>query len=385
MKTYDFVQAQSVEHLKPDELSGKRVLLRVDMNVPLDNDKVASGGQWRITASLPTIEFLVNAGAKVIIIGHIGRDPEVSMRPVYEYVAEQGLTVGFIPELISDRVTDAIDAMGHGGVVMLENLRSEPGEKTDSQEFAQQLAKMADIYVNDAFAVSHRSHASVHAIVEYLPSYFGLQFVHEVQHLDFSNKDSSLLTLVLGGAKFGTKLELLRKFLPSIQYALVGGALANVFLRERGINIGSSFADDVDISDMVDHEKIILPIDCIDQEGDVVDINDISGGDMILDIGPATEQLFESIINHSDTVLWNGPMGKYEDGYTSGSHAIAESLSYAEATSITGGGDTAAVLLEQDMVDNFDFVSTGGGAMLDFLVQGTLPAIEVVKNKKQVV
>jgi len=190
--------------------------------------------------------------------------------------------------------------------------------------------------------------------------------------------------LVLGGAKFGTKLDLLQQLLPNINYALVGGALANVFLRERGINIGDSFADQVDISEMLENEKIVVPIDAVDQHGDVVPIHEVGDNGIILDIGPETEKLFEQIIDHADSIIWNGPMGKYEDGYVAGSIAIADSISHASAFSVTGGGDTATVISEQGLADSFDFISTGGGAMLDFMVKGSLPAIDELLRQSEI-
>ncbi len=379
---------EQVQHhalTKVSDLAGKCVLLRIDVNVSLgDNNTVDPGEDWRIIKALPTISYLVNAGARVVLLGHIGRNPDETLKPVFEYLS-QTLTLGFMnwedPQMMQDRIAN----MSHGSVLMIENVRQHSEEKDNMLGFLEPLIAVADCYVNDAFSVSHRKHASVHAITKVLPSYFGLQFINEVEHLSqiIENEEGQKITLLLGGAKFGTKLTLLEKFLPHINFALVGGALANVFLRERGFTIGASFADDsVDISHMVDNEKIILPIDCVDQEGDLISIDSVRDEDMILDIGHETEQLFESIIDASDIVLWNGPMGKYEDGYVSGSVAMADAIARSQSLSMTGGGDTATVILEQDLADSFNFISTGGGAMLDFLVDGTLLAIEVITEKE---
>jgi len=381
MNILDKVLGRSVINLK--SLEGKRILLRIDVNTPLgDNGVVDPGEDWRIIKSYQTIEYLVSRGARVILISHIGRDPKESLKPVYEFMS-QHIQLGFMPRYDNELITHTIENMQHGSVVMLENLRSQIGEKNNDTDFLHTLIDLADLYVNDAFSVSHRAHASVHGITSELPSYFGLQFCDEIKHLAqaVATDEDNQTVLVLGGAKFGTKLDLLEQLLPQIQYALVGGALANVFLRARGINIGASFADDVDVSSMIDNEKIVLPIDAVDQHGDVIYIDQVRDEDMILDIGPQTEKLFEQIIDHADTVLWNGPMGKYEDGYISGSVAVADSVAKSQAFSVTGGGDTATVILEEDLGDNFDFISTGGGAMLDFLVEGSLPAIdELLKN-----
>lgn len=369
------------EYAQHHDLKGKRVLLRIDVNVTLgENSVIDNGEDWRIIKAYRTIEFLVKQGAVVILLSHIGREKDETLQPVVEYMQKR-INVGFVPTYDYELIKDTVEHMQHGSVLMLENVRQHDGEVENDPAYLLPLVELSDVYVNDAFSVSHRAHASVHAVTRLLPSYFGLQFVDEVENLSKVFSTQGTTTLVLGGAKFGTKLDLLQKMLPKISYVLMGGALANVFLKERGFEIGKSFADDVDISGMVDSEKIILPIDCVDQDGDMLSVDEVTEADMILDIGHETEQLFESVIAHSDVVLWNGPMGKYEDGYTSGSHAIAKSLAHAPAFTVTGGGDTAAVILQESSADDFDFVSTGGGAMLDFLVEGTLPAIEVVIDK----
>ncbi len=362
-------------------LKGKKVLLRIDVNTSLgENGVVDPGEDWRIIKSYQTIDYLVDKGACVVVISHIGREKEESLKPVYEYM-RQHVDIGFLPNYDAELLQNSIENMQHGSVIMLENLRQFSEEKDNDSSFLDTVIGLCDLYVNDAFSVSHRKHASVHDVVTKLPAYFGLQFVDEVTELSKTSDTDTNTVLILGGAKFGTKLDLLAQFLPKVSYALVGGALANVFLRERGFEIGNSFADDVDISHIVNSEKIILPIDIVDQHGDVASIDGVGKEDIILDIGPETEKLFETIIDQSDTILWNGPMGKYEDGYVAGSVAVADSIARSGAFSVTGGGDTATVILEEELEDNFDFISTGGGAMLDFLVQGTLPGIDIIINK----
>ena len=376
------VQQKSIQHVP--ELKGKKVLVRIDVNTSLgENGLVDPGEDWRIIKSYKTIEYLIEQGACVVLISHIGRDPQESLKPIYNYMSKH-IDMGFFPSYDMELITDSIKGMQHAAVIMLENLRMNKGEKNNDSTFIDPVIDVCDIYVNDAFSVSHREHASIHDIVHKIPSYFGLQFCDEIEHLSkaLDPKEGSQTVLLLGGAKFGTKLELLRQFLPKISYALVGGALANVFLRERGINIGKSFADDVDISDMLENEKIVLPLDAVDQHGDVLRVDQVGDEDMILDIGPDTEKLFETIIDHADTVLWNGPMGKYEDEYVSGSIAMADGIAKSGAFSITGGGDTATVILEEGLEGNFDFISTGGGAMLDFLIEGNLPGIKVILEKE---
>ena len=379
MNTLEQIQNKSIRaYGEANDLKGKKVLLRIDVNTSLgENAAVDPGEDWRIIKSYQTIKYLTKQGASVILISHIGRDPQESLKPIFEYMS-QSLQLGFIPSYDYELIENTINKMQHGSVLMLENLRQHEGEKTNNAEFLKPIAELCDIYVNDAFSVSHRKHASVHAVTNLLPSFFGLQFVDEITYLSQALDSEGTTTLILGGAKFGTKLNLLKKMLPKVSYVLMGGALANVFLRERGFEIGESFADDVDISSMLNNEKILLPIDYVDQDGDLLKIDQVNEHDVILDIGHETEELFEQIIAGSDVVLWNGPMGKYEDGYTSGSLAIAKSLSHSKAFSVTGGGDTATVILEQRVSESFDFISTGGGAMLDFLVDGTLPGIDAI-------
>lgn len=365
------------------DLQDKTVLLRIDVNTSLgDNNAVDPGEDWRILRSLDTIEFLQNVGARIVVLAHIGRDITETLKPVYEYMKK------YIPNMAFGAVFDAqavdgyMSELGRGQTLLMENLRQHEGERKNDATFFETLIQAADIYVNDAFSVSHREHASISEITKHLPSYFGLQFVDEVQHMtEFLNFNDGAKVLVLGGAKFGTKLPLLEKMLPHIDYVLMGGALANVFLRARGFEIGKSFCDDVDISHIADNQKIVLPIDYIDQHGDVADIYDVGAEDIILDIGPMTTEIFKPIIEHAGVLLWNGPMGKYEDGYTEGSIHVAEHIVAAEIFAITGGGDTSTLVLEHDLQNGFSFLSTGGGAMLDFLVDGTLPGIDAILKK----
>lgn len=379
MNIQEKVQNYSIErYAENHDLQGKKILLRIDVNTPLgENGVVDPYEDWRIMASLKTIEFLRSQGASVVVISHIGRSKDERLKPIADYLSQK-ITIGYLPHFDEALIQERIAALRHGDVIMLENIRQFDGEKDNDASYLKPIASVCDLYVNDAFSVSHREHASVHAITSLLPSYFGMQFVHEVSSLSGVSERAGTTSLILGGAKFGTKLDLLRKMLPHISYAMIGGALANTFLKERGFNIGASYVDDTDISDIVDNEKIIVMIDAVDQDGDVVSVDEIQNHDVMLDIGPETEKLFEHIIAASDTVLWNGPMGKYEDGYTSGSIAIAESCAHASAWVITGGGDTATVLQEAGRIDAIDVVSTGGGAMLDFLVAGTLPGIEAI-------
>lgn len=387
MNLIEQVEQKSIKQYHVNHsLEGRVVLLRIDVNVSLNkNGEVDSGENWRIIKAYPTIEFLCKAGAKVLIISHIGRLPEESLRPVYELMKDQ-IPMTFATSFDKNTLTDELTKLAPGSALMFENLRAYDGETENNADFLKSLVEASDIYVNDAFSVSHRAHASVHAVTKLLPSYFGLQMIDEVQNLSraLDTEQGNVKTLVMGGAKFGTKLDLLKKLHSSFSYILMGGALANVFLKARGFQIGASFVDEsVDITDIQNSEKIIVPIDVVDQHGDVVLVDQVESQDVILDIGHQTEQLFDHIIKASDMIVWNGPMGKYEDGYVSGSQSVSESIGASNSFSVTGGGDTAAVILQSEQMNNFDFVSTGGGAMLDFLLQGSLPGIDAILETKE--
>ncbi len=382
MRLVEAIESKSIKYL--NDLAGKKVILRIDVNISLgENGKVDPGEDWRILKSLKTIHYLREKGAKVILLAHLGRDKKESLKPIFEYL-QNFFPLDFLPDYSAHALQNAIGNMSQGSVLLLENLRQHDGEKKNDLTFLFPLIEFADFYVNEAFSVSHRKHASVYALAQKLPSYFGFQFIEEVKHLSyFLHHRTGTKTLILGGAKFGTKLPLLKKMLPNLDYVLMGGALANLFLRERGFSIGKSFFDDsVDISEIVENQKIILPIDYVDEHGDLAPIYEVGMEHQILDIGEETQKLFHTIIQASGVILWNGPMGKYEDGYTDGSIQIAKSIASSQAFSLTGGGDTSTVILEEDLEDAFDFISTGGGAMLDFLVHETLPGIEAVLGEE---
>ena len=326
--------------LEAGDLKGKKVLVRVDWNVPIEDGKVVD--DFRIKKSLPTLEYLKGAGAKVVIATHL--EPEDT---------DTKLLQTYVPK----------------GVRLLENLRANPGEESNSKEFARKLASQIDIYVNEAFSVSHRRHASIVGVPLYLPSYIGLQFALEIKELSKAFYPKKPFLLILGGAKFDTKLPLLKKFIHIADYIFVGGALANNFFKEQGVDIGHSLASEGNfgLKELLNTGKIILPEDTIIKDG------------KILDAGPRTMENLKSIISASKLVLWNGPLGGYENGYKVATLALAKIISESSCESIIGGGDTIASIKELDLFDKFSFVSTGGGAMLDFLATGTLPGIEALK------
>jgi phosphoglycerate kinase len=364
-------------------LAGKRVLVRADFNVPLGNDGVVDPTEaWRIQRALPTLEFLRNEGARIIVVSHLGREGE-SLKPVASYM-QQFFQIGFSPTITGHIVEEQIEQLPHGGAILLENIRREEGEKSNDPELARQLADYADIYVNEAFPVCHREHASIVGIPKLLPHYAGMQLMQELEAMDSLriNPPKPLL-VVLAGAKFGTKLDLVRQFLPVAEYVVVAGALPNKIFQLRGLEIGQSIVDDsVDIEDLVHNEKILLPKDVtVERAGEHVIVlpGEVLANDTIMDAGPATIQAITDLARQSQAVLWNGPLGNYEAGFPEQTIALAKALAEVEAKTIVGGGDTVAVLAQHKIIDQFDFVSTGGGAMLDYLVDGELPGVEALK------
>lgn len=365
------------------DLKDKRVLVRADFDVPVENGRVVDG--FRLLRGLPTIEFLVDAEAKVILLGHIGRDPENSLQPVYGFLQEK-FDLVFTGELLGEQTTKAVAEMSAGQVVMLENLRQDPREKENDPEFAKQLASLADIYVDGAFSVAHREHASMVGVPQLLPGYASINFAHEVSELSKALEPQSPALFILGGAKFETKIPLVERYLEIYDQVFVGGALANDLFKGLGYEVGQSLVSEIDLSDhpLLKHPKIILPIDVVvkTEDGDtkVVPADEVSATENILDVGPASIEMLREKAEQAKTILWNGPMGDYEHGFDAQTKACAQMIADSDAYSVVGGGDTVAAIEELDIQAEFGFVSTAGGAMLEFLEHGTLPAIEVLKK-----
>lgn len=373
----------SLENAK--NLKGKRVLLRLDLNVPLKGGRVING--YRIKRALPTIKFLKSQGAKTIIISHIGSDGEKSLRPVANYLNKK-MNVGFYPKLESNDLPDLISAMKHGGVMMLENLRKDPGELHNDMNFAKRLAKLGNIYVNDAFSVSHRDHASVVLLPKLLPSYAGFLFEDEVSHLSRVLHPSHPFLFILGGAKFGTKIPLIKKFLRIADTVFVGGALANNFFKEAGYEIGASLSDsgNFKLKPLLNNKKLIMPSDVIvkTRTGTLVkDAGSIRERDSIKDAGPKTLREIDKLVSKAKFILWNGPLGNYEEGFDKGTIGLLKTITKSRAESVVGGGDSLALISKLGIEKKFTFVSTGGGAMLDFLANGTLPGIKALIGSKK--
>jgi phosphoglycerate kinase len=368
-------------------LKGKRVLVRVGFNVPIVAHRVAD--DFRLRRTVPTIEYLKKKGAKIILISHIGRDPKETLRPVANYFnRSKNFPVGFVPDVMAENVRDVIANMQNGSVVLLENLRQYPGEKENDLKFAKYLASLGDVYVNDAFSVSHRKSASVVGITKYLPSYAGLLFQDEVKHLSMALAPNHPFLFMLGGAKIETKMPLLRKFTKVADTVFVGGALANDLFKAKGIEVGTSLADDSvkGLTGIASHKRVVLPHDVLvegGKNGEVRALDAIGAHDIIVDVGSKTRREFSDLVAQHKFVVLNGPIGWYEKGYDKGTKKLLKVLADSPAKVIVGGGDTVALVAKMKLEDSFLFVSTGGGAMLDFLIDGKLPGIDALTKSRK--
>lgn len=364
-------------------LNGVKVLVRVDFNVPIKNGVVVE--DFRIKAAIPTIEFLTRKGAKVILMSHLeaadGTNP--SLGPVATSIQKLGQEVLFIKDY--NQARNIIDEkLKNGTCALLENLRFFEGEKKNDPKFVKELASLGDIYVNDAFSASHREHASIVGIPKKIDGYAGLQMEREIVNLSKAFNPAHPFLFILCGAKFDTKLPLLEKFMNIADSVFVGGALANDLLKAKGLEVGKSLLskDVAGISGLVNSNKLILPVDIINEEKAVKSVNKLSLDDKNMDMGPETLQQLKAVVEGSKFILWNGPLGVYESGFKDGTIGLAKIISEATskgAETVVGGGDTLAAIAELGSQEKFSFISTGGGAMLDFLATGTLPGIQVLK------
>jgi phosphoglycerate kinase len=352
---------------------GKAVVARLDLNVPITNGAVSD--DYRITRAWPTVQWLLARAGKLILLSHA--DKGQSLAPVAKYL-QQLTPVTFVPTIAEATASTS-------KVVLLENLRLlGPGEESNDAAFAQQLANLGQVFVNEAFSVSHREHASVVSLPKLLPSFPGLLFIEEVIQLSKLFQPTPPFVVILGGAKFGTKLPLVEKFLPLAEKVFIGGALAHPFFRHRGWELGKSLIDEsekIPVS-VLDSDKIVLPTEVIvstEQERVVKAPEQVTKDDNIIDAGPAALAQLEEMLTGAQTVLWNGPLGNFENGFRAGTEQLAKLISANTGMySVIGGGDTLAAIKSLNLLDHFSFVSTGGGAMLDFLSAGTLPGIKAL-------
>jgi len=387
------------------EVGGKRVLVRVDFNVPLDEKTGAISNDRRIQLTLPTIKYLINRGARVILCSHLGRpggkvDDRLRLAPVAQRLSQLlGQEVAVTKDFIGSEVEKAVEKLRDGEVLLLENLRFHPDEERDSPAFAQALARQADIYVDDAFGAAHRSHASIVGITEYLPAVAGLLLEQEINTLsNILENPAHPFAALLGGAKVSDKVGMLENIIDKVDCFLIGGGMAATFLKAKSCEVGLSLVEkdklDLAVKLMEDAVKrgvhLLLPVDVVvadklsaEAEVKTVSVENIPLDWRIVDIGPKTIKGFSEGLRRFKTVFWNGPMGIYEiPQFAQGTQAMARLLASLDATTVIGGGSTAELVTEMGLADKMTFVSTGGGASLRFLGGQTLPGVEALMDKE---
>lgn len=385
------------------DVAGKRVLVRVDFNVPL-NEKKEITDDTRIVAALPTIEYLLKNNAKVILCSHLGRpdgvfNPEYSLAPVAEKLKKLlSCKITFAGDVIGESAQAAVDNIGEGEIVLLENLRFHKEETKNNPEFAKKLASFADVYVNDAFGAAHRAHASTAGVADYIPAVAGFLIEKELSALGGAlEKPTRPFLAILGGAKVSDKIGVIENLIAKVDWIILGGGMAYTFLKAKGYEVGTSLVDEERIELAAGLLKkaekkgveIYLPVDTIIAEKfdakaktQVVPADEITPGWMGLDIGPSTRMLFAEKIRKSKTVIWNGPMGVFEmQPFAEGTKSVAKAMAETEAMTIIGGGDSAAAVKIFGYDEAIDHISTGGGASLEFLEGKELPGISALTDK----
>jgi len=384
------------------EVAGKRVFVRVDFNVPLENGKITD--DTRIRETLPTIRHLMERGAKIILASHLGRPKgkvveELRLTPVAERLSELlGKPVQKADEAVGDAVKAKVAALRDGDVLLLENVRFYPGEEANDPELAKAFAELADLYVNDAFGAAHRAHASTEGIARHLPAVAGLLMEKEITVLGRAlNNPDRPLTAIIGGAKVKDKIDVIDKMIEIADNILLGGGLVYTFLKAQGKEIGKSLLDDTKLEAALDFiekakrlgKNLMLPVDVVIADRFAADANTrVAGVDEIppdwegLDIGPKTAAAYADVIRASRMVVWNGPMGVFEmEPFAQGTRTVAQACAEAAAYTVIGGGDSAAAVEKFGLADRMDHISTGGGASLEFMEGKVLPGVAALQDK----
>ncbi|MBI4088904.1 phosphoglycerate kinase [Candidatus Kaiserbacteria bacterium] len=379
------------------------ILVRAALNVPVKNGKAVS--EYRLRRALPTIRYLRERGAKIILISHIGEMGTETLAPVARALGELVPDVSFFPETVGRGARAAIRGLSPGHIVVLENLRRHKGEQRNDPSFARELAELADVFVEDSFDTCHRMHASIVGVPKLLPSYAGLLFEEEVRELSRALTPKHPALAVIGGAKFSTKEAVLATLLVSYDHVFVGGALAADFLKAAGQEVGRSFVshgNENSIKKLLANPKLVLPADSlvvsayaagtaraqrdvrrhtfrVGSASRIAPFGEVLPDEIIIDHGPGTVALLADLAEKAKTILWNGPLGKYEDGFTEATDGFARAVGASKAYSVVGGGDTIAAIEDLGLLERFSFASTAGGAMLAYLTHGTLPGIEALE------
>ncbi len=383
------------------DVKGKRVLVRVDFNVPQDKKDGHITDDNRIRQALPTLKYLLDQGASLVLMSHLGRpkgkDDKYSLKPIATRLQELlGRPVQIATDVHGDAVVRQAQVLKPGEVLLLENVRFYPEEELNDPAFARELARLGDVYVNDAFGSAHRAHASTSGVADYLPAVAGFLMEKELDYLgDALEHPKHPYVAILGGAKIADKIGVIDNLLPKVERILIGGGMANTFAKANGYPIGDSLVenDQLDIARATMQKgkgKMVFPVDWViadkftaDAEAKVVDVESVPDGWRILDIGPDTVKLFQKELQGAKTVAWNGPMGVFEfPKFANGTNAIAKTLaSLPDAITVIGGGDSAAAVQEAGLADKMTHVSTGGGASLEFMEGRALPGVEALQNK----
>jgi phosphoglycerate kinase len=394
----------SIVTIKDINVKGKRVLVRVDFNVPLNPVDNSIMDDSRIRATFPTIKYLVEHGARIIICSHLGRPKgkpvdNLKMEPIAQRLSSLiAFPVKSAPDCVGQDVNNRVKELKDGEILVLENLRFHPEEEANDPEFAMSLASLADIYVDDAFGAAHRAHASTVGITKYLPSYCGLLMQKELDSLgNLLISPEHPFAALLGGAKVSDKIGVIKNILDKVDIVLTGGSMAANFLKAKGFNVGLSRVEDEKqelVKELIElcssnHASLILPIDVVVSRElkqpvnlKTLKIDNVPNDVYIVDIGPETIHMFIQKITECQTVFWNGPMGIYEiPEFSNGTRKLVEAMANLNATTIIGGGSTAEIVEEMRLTDNMTHVSTGGGASLEFLEGKTLPGVQVLMNK----
>lgn len=367
------------------------ILVRAAMNVPVEDGAVVN--DYRLRRAVPTIRYLCERHARVILLSHIGEQGTETLAPVAEALGKLISDVSFCDVTTGEKARAAVRKLRPGHVLVLENVRRAKGETENDSAFAKELAALADVFVQDSFDTCHRVHASMVGVPRLLPSYAGILLEEEVAELSKAMHPESPSLAVIGGAKFATKEPALQALLAGYDRVFVGGALANDFLKASGNEVGVSLVSSVNVQDMhplLENQKLMLPKDVtvvpkdalgaadIRMRSHSVSLKGVKVDDAILDVGSGTAAMLADLATRAKTVLWNGPLGNYEHGFVDATNALARAVAHGSAHSVVGGGDTVAAIENLGILHDFSFVSTGGGAMLDFLAKGTLPGIEAL-------